>query len=65
MSRGITTETVDAMSMRKIEKIIDDLRHERYRWTPVRRVYVPKKNGATRILKTGLKSQGTRSGVFL
>jgi len=50
MTRGITTETVDAMSMRKIEKIIDDLRHERYRWTPVRRVYVPKKNGKLRPL---------------
>jgi group II intron reverse transcriptase/maturase len=44
MTAGATTETVDAMSMRKIEKLIDDLRHERYRWTPVRRVYIEKKN---------------------
>lgn len=50
MTKGATTETVDAMSMRKIEKIIDDLRHERYRWTPVRRAYVPKKNGKLRPL---------------
>jgi group II intron reverse transcriptase/maturase len=28
--------------MAKIETIIDDLRHERYRWQPVRRVYIEK-----------------------
>src|SRR5947209_4362838 len=45
MTPGITPETVDAMTMAKIDQIIDDLRHERYRWTPVRRVYIPKKKG--------------------
>src|SRR5260370_1537942 len=45
MTPGTTSETVDAMTMAKIEKLIDDLRHERYRWTPVRRVYIPKKKG--------------------
>jgi group II intron reverse transcriptase/maturase len=44
MTAGATTETVDAMSMKKIEKLIDDLRQERYRWTPVRRVYIEKKH---------------------
>ena len=44
MTPGATTETVDAMSLQKIETLIDDLRHERYRWTPVRRVYIEKKN---------------------
>ncbi len=39
-----------AMTMTKIEKIIDDLRQERYRWTPVRRVYIAKKNGKLRPL---------------
>jgi retron-type reverse transcriptase len=43
MTQGSTSETVDAMTMTKINKIIDDLRHERYRWTPVRRIYIPKK----------------------
>jgi group II intron reverse transcriptase/maturase len=33
------------MSLGKIERIIDALRHERYRFTPARRVYIPKKNG--------------------
>src|ERR1051326_837474 len=37
MTPGSTPETVDAMSMAKIEHLIDELRHERYRWTPVRR----------------------------
>lgn len=50
MSKGTTSETVDGMSLKKIEAIIDALRHERYRWTPVRRVYIPKKNGKQRPL---------------
>src|SRR6184192_345193 len=33
---GTTPETVDEMSRRKIEQIIDDIRHERFHWTPVR-----------------------------
>lgn len=44
MTPGITEETVDGMSLAKIEKLIDDLRCERYRWTPVRRTYIDKKN---------------------
>jgi len=50
MTRGSTEETADAMSLEKIGKIIEDLRHERYRWTPVRRTFVPKKNGKMRAL---------------
>ncbi len=50
MTPGSTSETVDGMSMAKIEKLIDDLRHERYRWTPVRRTYIAKKNGKLRAL---------------
>jgi group II intron reverse transcriptase/maturase len=50
LTTGATSETVDAMSLRKIDRLIDDLRHERHRWTPVRRTYVPKKNGKLRPL---------------
>jgi len=50
MTPGTTSETVDGMSLAKIEKLIEDLRCERYRWTPVRRVYIPKTDGKTRPL---------------
>jgi group II intron reverse transcriptase/maturase len=50
MTKGATPETADAMSLAKIHRIIDDLRHERYRWTPARRTYVKKKNGKLRPL---------------
>ncbi len=50
MTPGSTPESADAMSLAKIFKIIDDLRHERYRWTPVRRTHVKKKNGTLRPL---------------
>jgi len=46
----MTGETADGMSLAKIEKIIDDIRQERFRWTPVKRVYIPKKNGEKRPL---------------
>lgn len=45
MAQGITTETVDSMSLAKIDAIINTLRQERYRWKPVRRVFIPKRNG--------------------
>ena len=50
MTKGTTAETVDGMSLAKINRIIDELRYERFRWTPVRRVSIPKPNGTTRAL---------------
>lgn len=50
MTQGATSETVDGMSMAKIGAIIEAVREERYRWTPVRRTYIPKKNGKLRPL---------------
>ena len=41
MTPGADGETVDGMSLAKIERIIDAMRHERYRFRPVRRVYIP------------------------
>ena len=50
LTPGITEETADGMSLAKIERIIGLLRQEKYRWTPVRRVQIPKRNGNTRPL---------------
>jgi group II intron reverse transcriptase/maturase len=50
MTRGITDETVDGMSLEKIDLIIDLLRTEQYRWKPVRRVQIAKGNGKKRRL---------------
>jgi retron-type reverse transcriptase len=50
LTPGVTAETVDAMSLEKIERIIAALRSERYRWTPVRRTFIPKKSGKLRPL---------------
>jgi group II intron reverse transcriptase/maturase len=58
MTKGVTDETVDDMSLEKIETIIEALRFERYRWTPVRRVEIPKSNGKTRPL--GIPTWGDR-----
>ena len=50
MTKGVTDETADGMSLEKIDAIIEALRFERYQWRPVRRVYIPKKNGGRRPL---------------
>ena len=50
MTPGPDAETADGMSMGKIERIIDALRHERYRFKPVKRLYIPKKDGKQRPL---------------
>jgi group II intron reverse transcriptase/maturase len=50
MTPGATPETADGMSMEKIDRIIDAVRHERYRFSPARRTYIPKKSGKLRPL---------------
>ena len=50
MTKGTTAEAVDGMSLAKIDRLIEELRYERFRWTPVRRVNIPKPNGGTRSL---------------
>src|SRR5712692_5604476 len=64
MTPGVTEETADGTSLETFETITQALRQERYQWQPARRIYIPKKNGATRFLQTVI-SRGTRSGVFL
>jgi retron-type reverse transcriptase len=50
MTPGACDETADGMSEDKIDQIIEAMRHERYRFRPVRRTYIPKKNGKLRPL---------------
>src|SRR5215468_11156131 len=50
MTPGASLETADGMSERKIDEIIELMRYERYRFSPARRVYIPKKNGKLRPL---------------
>jgi group II intron reverse transcriptase/maturase len=50
MTPGVTGETVDGMSLAKIGQIIDTVRWERWKWSPVRRIFIPKKNGKRRPL---------------
>ena len=43
MTPGAGAETADGMSEGKIDQIIEAMRHERYRFSPARRAYIPKK----------------------
>src|SRR5690348_16567133 len=50
MMPGADGETADGMSQARTLRIIDALRHERYRFQPVKRAWIPKKNGKLRPL---------------
>ncbi len=48
-TKGIDPEdSVDGMSLERIDTIIEQLHNGQYRWKPARRVYVPKANGKKR-----------------
>src|ERR1700678_3178335 len=50
MTPGASEETADGMSEEKIDQITELMRHERCRFSPSRRIYIPKKNGKLRPL---------------
>src|SRR5262245_20649039 len=50
MTPGTTGETVDGMSLDKIERMIEAIRFERWTWPPSRRVYIDKPKGGKRSL---------------
>src|SRR5437762_7681845 len=54
MTPGPTAETVDGMSLERIHGLIENLRFERHRWTPVRRTHVP--NDGEKTLAVGIPS---------
>lgn len=45
MTKGSDGQTIDNMSLKRIEKLIDTLKDETYQPQPSKRVYIPKKNG--------------------
>ena len=50
MTPGTTGETVDGMSLNKIDRVIEAMRCERWKWPPARRVYLDKPKGGKRPL---------------
>lgn len=50
MTEGVDAETIDGFNTEKVEKIIVSLKQETYNPKPVRRTYIPKKNGTFRPL---------------
>ncbi|MFF1872346.1 reverse transcriptase domain-containing protein [Kitasatospora herbaricolor] len=50
MTPGVSEETADGMSEGKIDQIIEAMRGERHRFSPARRIFIPKKNGTLRPL---------------
>lgn len=65
ITKGTGEETLDGMSEERIRNIIEKVKTEQYKWRPVRRTYIPKKDGRKRplgipsgddkILQTGMK----------
>lgn len=53
MTPGITPTTLDGMSMDEILIIISKLRDESFKFTPGRRIYIPKPSGGKRPLTIG------------
>ena len=54
MTPGVSSETADGMSEAKIEQIIAAMRGERYRFAPVRRVYIPKASNPAKLRPLGI-----------
>ena len=50
MTPGTDGQTIDQMSIGRIERLIETLRNESYKPHPAKRVYIPKKNGKKRPL---------------
>ena len=65
MTPGACGETADGMSLAKIGRIIDSLRHERYRFQPARRVYIPKRNGKLRPLGIPTMTDRAMQALYL
>ena len=58
LTPGVTKETVDGMNLSRIETIVEQMRRETYRWSPVKRRYITRKDGRKRPL--GLPTWGDK-----
>jgi group II intron reverse transcriptase/maturase len=47
---GTESDTADGMNRKRIQNLIEQLRSERFRFRPARRIQIPKKSGGTRPL---------------
>ena len=50
MTPGTDEETLDGFSLEAIREMIREMKAEQFRFKPVRQQFIPKPNGATRIL---------------
>lgn len=50
ITKGVNNDTLDGMSQQRITNLIDSVMNETYRPKPVRRAYIPKKDGSNRPL---------------
>lgn len=50
ITKGIDDNTLSGFSMSRVENIIQALKEQRYKFKPVRRIHIPKKNGSLRPL---------------
>jgi len=50
LTPGVEGDTLDSFSKEMIEKIIKAIKDHSYKFSPIRRVYIPKKNGKLRPL---------------
>jgi group II intron reverse transcriptase/maturase len=50
MTEGVDGETIDGFGLNKVNELMEQIRFERYNPEPLRRTYIPKKNGKLRPL---------------
>lgn len=50
MTKGTDNQTIDGMSISRIDELIEKMRDESYQPNPSKRIYIPKKNGKKRPL---------------
>lgn len=50
LTPGTENDTVDGMNLKRIRKLIEQLRNERFRFKPARRIQIPKASGGSRPL---------------